>query len=414
MSPMRFVITGVGVLSSNGIGIDSFSTSLCEGVSGVKPVSLFDTALLKATQAGEIADFHPEEIIGSKGLRILDRSTKLINCAAQLALTDAHLTVNDDNSSLTGVIVATTLGSLKSIMDFDKDALVDGPRYVNPAHFPNTVINSPASQVAIRFQIRGLNATIATGFTASLDALAYALTCMKLGRIKIALVGGVEELCQQTYLGFYKAGLLAGAKEGSLEASCPFDKRRNGIIFGEGASIAVVEELESARKRGATIVAEVSGVGRACEPGAVHTFSVRPTSLKRAMEQAIKEAGIGKEEIDYVSAAANSTRIVDSSETQALKETLCADRTKVAVSSIKSMVGECYSASGALQVAGGVSAIQKQIVPATINYRVVDPSCDLSYVVNKSQRQPVRHVLINSVGLGGLSSSVILSRYRGD
>jgi len=364
MSNKRVVITGLGVISSNAIGKEAFFEAVSKGVSGIKPVSLFDTAPFDAKTAGEVKDFTPEEFLGAKGLRTLDRSTKLVASAAKLALDDAKLAITEANSHDTGVAVGTTLGSLRSISEFDRDAILEGPRYVNPALFPNTVINSPASQVSIKFNIKGFNATISTGFSASLDAINYAADFIRSGRAKVVLAGGVEELCIQTFIGFYKAGLMAGAST------------EGGVIIGEGSAILVLEDLDSARQRKAHVYAEVSGYG---------SGSGSREGIKKAMEESIKEANITISDVDYISSAANLDNENDIGEAQAILD-LFGIRDKMRISSIKPLIGECYSASGSLQAVAAVAAIEKQAV---------------------------ENVLVNAFGPSGPNSSLIISGFRG-
>lgn len=401
MANKRVVITGLGVIASVGIGRQAFSEALFKGASGIKPVSLFDTSGLGAKTAGEITDFQPQEFLGPKGLRTLDRSTKLAASGARLALSDASLTITEENSADIGVTLGTVLGSISSISDFDKEALVDGARYVNPALFPNTVINSPASQVSIKFNIKGFNTTISTGFCAGLDAINYAADFIRLGRAKIVLAGGVEELCVQIFLAFYKKGCLAAADAAGQETSCPFDKRRNGFIFGEGAAVLVLEDLESALRRNARILAEVRGYGVNFGQG-----------LSESMRMALEDAGLKEKDINYISAAANSSPDSDRIESAAIKEVFGRGPDSCRVSSIKSMLGECFSASGSLQAAAAVEAIERQMIPPTINYRVKDSDCDLNYVVNTAKSCKIDNVLINCFGSGGFNSSMIISKFN--
>lgn len=410
MNKKIIVITGVGVLASNAIGKDAFWDALAQGKSGIKEVSLFETTSTKTKLAGEIKDFDPKTYLGEKGLRLLDRSTLLVNVASKLALDDAGFQVTQENTDDVGVVLGTTLGSVWSISEFDKTALREGPRYVNPALFPNTVINSPASQISIRFGIKGFNTTIATGFTSSLDALKYACDFIQLGRAKAILVGGVEELCLQTYLGFYKLSFLAGSKEGGLELSCPFDKRRNGIIFGEGSTMILIEDLESARKRGAKIYAEVKAIGYAFDPFRLNKYNGRGPGIRKALREALKGSGLKEKNIDYISANANSTKEADLIETEAIKDVFGDYAYKVPVSSIKSMIGETFSASGAMQLAAGVGSIQRQFIPPTINYSQRDEACDLDYVANKSRKAKISNVLISCFGPSGTNNCVVLSK----
>jgi len=400
------------VISSNGTGKSEFFSAISKGISGVKPISLFDTAGYKAKTAAEIRDFQPQQFLGSKGLRTLDRSTKLVNSAAKLALDDAGVVISEDNTHSIGVAVGSTLGSVYSISEFDKDALKEGPQYVNPALFPNTVINSPASQVSIKFNIKGLNATISTGFSASLDAVKYAVDFLREGRVKMVLAAGVEELCVQTFLGFYKTGFLAGTKDGSPEICCPFDKRRNGIILGEAGCVVIIEDLESALGRGAHIYAEVSGYGRGFDGYRINKYNPKGRGLRAAMGSALESAGLDAGGIDYISSAANSTVEADAIESGAIKDIFGARKSEPLVSSIKSMTGECFSASGALQIASACGSIQDNIVPPTINYIEKDPACDLNYVVNDARGTAVNNVLINAFGPSGCNASLVISRFK--
>ncbi len=408
MGKLRVVVTGIGVISPLGVGREEFSAALLRGDSGVRPVSLFDTSELKSKSAAEVSSFRAEDYLGVKGLRNLDRSTRLITSAAKLALDDSGFKVTEANSGDIGVAVGTALGGIRSISDFDREIMIEGPRYVSPGLFPNTVINSPASQVSIKFNIKGFNATLSSGFSASLDAIGYAVDFLRRGRIEAVLAGGVEELCIQTYLAFYKTGCLAGGDKTKDETSCPFDKRRNGVIFGEGACLLVLEEKESALRRGANIYAEIldfaSNFDRHSRPSKL--------GISRAMQKALEKAGLKSGDIDYICAGANSTKDADLAETEAIKEVFKESSKKIKISSVKSMIGECFSASGAMQTAAGITALQAQSVPPTINYKQVDPLCDLDYTPNKSGAAKIDKVLINSFGAGGSCSSLVISKFN--
>lgn len=372
MEKKRIVITGLGVISSVGIGKDAFTGNIFKGVSGIKPISTFDTSHFKAKLAGQVNDFVPEAILGPKGLRTFDRSIKLIASAAKLALDDSLLEITESNCRDVGIAVGATFGSLSSICDFDKEALTEGVRFVNPALFPNTVMNSPASQVSIKFNIKGFNITVSTGFSASLDAINYALAALRNGRARIALAGGVEEFCIQIFLGFYKAGCLT-------------DSRR--VILGEGAGIIVLEELDSALKRKAKIYAEVLGFGCALQ------------DLRKSMQLSLEEAGLAPEKIDYISSAANSIEEFGISEEKAIGGLFGKSSGGIPVSSIKPIAGESFSASGSLQVASAISAIEKQMVPPQM--------------MNKAQASKIENVLINAAGKAGSNSSLIISKFKG-
>ena len=405
------VITGIGVLSPIGIGKDSYWESLFHGKTGFNSISLFDTSNFNVHIAGEIKDFDPVLFLGKKGLRDLDRSTRLICYAAKLAIDEAHLQITDENTHSTGVSIGTTFGSLHSISQFDREGLIEGPRYVNPSHFPNTVINSPASQVSIRYKIKGFNTTISTGFCASLDAVSYAADFIRLNRADIVLAGGVEELCEETFLGFYKLGCLSGIN-GTEPVSCPFDARRDGVILSEGAAILILEDEEYALDRGTDILARVRGYGNAFDPLIDRRFNHGGTGLKNAVALALKDASLAPEDVDYISSGANSTKGLDRMETKVIKDIFGKHAYKIPVSSIKSMVGECFSASGALSLAAAIGAIKKEFIPPTINYVEKDYDCDLDYVPNKSRRQRINNVLITAADPYGNNSAILLGRYN--
>lgn len=403
------VITGIGIVSPIGIGKDAFWTSLQENVSGIKPVTLFDTAAIKSKLGGEITNFTPEDILDKKGLRNMDRATKLLLCAGQLALNDAGLNITDANSTSCGISVGTTLGSLWSISEFDKSALRDGPHYVNPAEFPNTVINSPPSQLAIRMKIKGPCATIASGFTSSLDAVKYGMDLIKEGRAETVLAGGVEEFCEQTYLGFYTMKFLAGIK--GKEVSSPYDKKRNGIILGEGSAILILESEAAAKKRNARIYARISGFGTSFHPYVLEKYEPTGAGLKDAMASAITDAELKPDKIDYISSAANSSKEADKIESDAIRSVFKEQASTIPVSSIKSSIGETFSASGVLNTAAAIGAIEREFLPATLNYSEKDPECPLDCVPNKSRQAKIKHILVNSFGPGGTNSCVVVSKH---
>jgi 3-oxoacyl-(acyl-carrier-protein) synthase len=364
MIDKRVVITGLGVIASNGIGKGAFFEAVLKGISGIKPISLFDTSQFKVKAAGEVKDFTPERFLGAKGLRTLDRSTKLVCSASKLALEDAGLNLIEANTHDIGVVVGSTLGSVHSISEFDREAIKEGPRYVNPAFFPNTVINSPASQVSIKFGIKGFNVTIATGFSAGLDAINYASDFIRLGRANIILAGAVEELCVQTFLGFYKTGLMVGASS------------NGGVIIGEGSAILVLEDLDSAIQRKAPIYAEVLGYGAGL--GLKEGFM-------QSIQDCIRESKLSTADIDCISSGANSDSANDLAEAQAIKD-LFSDQGELSVSYIKKLVGECYSATGSLQAVAAIAEITQK---------------------------NARNVLANAFGPNSSNSSLMISKFKG-
>lgn len=409
--PKNIVITGVGVISPIGIGKENFWHGLFQGKTGFKNITLFDTSSLNVHIAGEISDFDPTALLGKKGLRTLDRSTRLLLSAAKLALEDSNLQITEENTNFIGVAIGTTFGSLHSIAQFDRNGLIEGPKYVNPSHFPNTVINSPASQVSIRFNIKGFNTTISTGFCASLDAISYASDFIKLNRANIVLAGGVEELCEETFLGFHNLGCLSGIN-GSDPICCPFDLRRNGTILSEGAGILVLENEEHALKRGARILAKISGYGNCFDPFTHMNFNSDGKGLINAITFALRDAALNLEDIDYISASANSTKGLDKMETRVIKKVFGNNAYNLPISSIKSMVGESFSASGVLAIVSIVGAIQKETIPPTMNYAEKDPECDLDYVPNRARQKRINNGLVLSSDPYGNNAAMVIGRYE--
>jgi 3-oxoacyl-[acyl-carrier-protein] synthase II len=410
MNNNGIVITGLGVIAPNGIGKETFWDALKEGRSGIKPVKRFDTKVLKCHQAGEIQDFKPEDFLGKKGLRDLDRSSRLLCSAAGMAIEDAGLNIDHTNTDDIGVCTGTTLSSLWNYAEFDKETINEGPLFTDVALFPGTVMNAASSQVSIKYNIQGFNTTISTGFSSSIDALKYAIDFIKLKRIKAVVVGGVESLSPVNYTGFYQLGYMAGIN--GEEISCPFDKRRNGIIVGEGAAVVVVEDEEYAKERGARIYARVNGIGNHFEAFKMGKYHPEAAGLKESIREAMKNSNLDVSEIDYIGASANSVPEHDRLETKAIKDVYGEYAYNIPVSSIKSMIGETFSAGGLFQISASIGSMYKGFIPPTMNYEVRDDECDLDYVANRSRITRINNVLINNYGPGGSNAAFILSKWN--
>jgi len=408
---VRAVITGLGVLSPIGLGKNAYWEALRRGTIGDRPITLFDTATFRVKTGGEITDFDAVAYLGKKGLRELDRSTRLVCSAARIALDDSGLIVSEDSSRAVGVAIGTTFGSLHSIAQFDRAGLTEGPRFVNPSHFPNTVINSPASQVSIRFTIKGFNTTLSTGFCSGLDALSYAADFIGLGRADAVLAGGVEELCEETFRLFHDLGYLSGMS-GAGPVSRPFDAGRDGFVLSEGSAVLVVENEEHARSRGAEILAVILGCGNAFDPEADSTFERAGRGLKTAIAQALEEAHVRPEDVGYVCSCANGTPGLDRMEARVLKEVFGEEIMRVPVSSIKSMIGETFSASGALAAAAAVGAIRQGFIPPTVSHLLADPLCALDVVPNTARSQTVKTVLVTAADPYGQNSALVVGGYN--
>ena len=271
-------------------------------------------------------------------------------------------------------------------------------------------MNAASSQVSIRFNIQGFNTTVSTGYSSSIDALKYAVDFIRLGRVRAVLVGAVESFALVNFIGFYRLGFFAGIK--GEELSCPFDRRRNGIILSEGAAVIAIEDEEYARSRKANIYAEVKGIGNCFDAYKMGKYNPEANGLKESIKKAITNSGLGVTDIDYISASANSVPEQDRLETKAIKDVFDGFANNIPVSSIKSMIGEPFSAGGLLQIAASMGSIINGFIPPTINYKVKDKDCDLDYVVNKSRVARINNVLINNFGPGGSNASVVISKYQ--
>ena len=413
MIDQRVVVTGIGVISSIGIGKDNFWKALEQGQSGIKPITLFDTSTTQSKLAGEILDFRPEIILGEKGLRNLDRTTKLALCASKLALDDSQFVVSEENTYDVGVVLGSTMGSVWSISEFDKEALRNGPRSVNPALFPNTVINSPASQISIKFGIKGFNTTISTGFTSSFEAIEYASSFIKAGRAKAVLVGGVEELCEQLFKGFYKLGFLSKSRgDKSGEVTSPFDRRRNGAILGEGSCVFLIEEINHAINRGAKIYGEIAGMASAFDRAGYRGYNRTGDGLRRAILKALDYSQVRPDEIQYVEASANSTPDGDYAEFRALSAIMNGQKNGFTASASKSMIGETFSASGAFQCAASLLALNNSVIHPTINYLEKDKKCEVDCAPNVPRYKNVNNVLVSCISPMGQNSAMLLSNQK--
>jgi 3-oxoacyl-[acyl-carrier-protein] synthase II len=412
MTPERIVVTGVGVVSALGAGREAFWRGLAAGASGLRPLSLFTATPGASGLAGEIAEFSPAPFIGTKGIRHFDRTALLLASAAKLALEDAGVrsaAANPARDDRIGIVVGSTYGSIGSIAAFDTDALREGPSYVNPMEFPNTVLNAPASRVSILLGVTGPNATISTGEASALDALGYATDFLRLGRAGAMLAGGVFGLGEDVYRGFAGTRALSGSNGGD-EVCAPFDRRRNGIVLGEGSCLLFLEPLAAARARGARIYGEITGYGNGFRPRDADPVACG----RRVVRAAIGRARPLRADGWCVFGGASSSVVGDRLEAQTLRAAFDGDVACPPVSAIKSMCGECLDASGALQAAAALLALTERVVPPTINHRVADEECDVDCVPNAARHMEVTDALVTAFSCAGQCSALVLSACSGE
>ncbi|MBI2820932.1 MAG: beta-ketoacyl-[acyl-carrier-protein] synthase family protein [Acidobacteria bacterium] len=401
----RIVATGAGVISSIGAGTEEFAEALYAARSGIAPCGLLEPEG-PAAAAAAIRDFAPERWLGAKGLRVLDRSARLLCVAAQMALSSsglAGLTAEEDTDSR-GLVCGTMFGGVHSIVAFDWSGLTEGPKYVNPMDFPNTVINSPAGQAAIRFKLRGINSTISSGLASGLYAIHYAAEFLRLGRASALLAGGVEELCQESLLGFIKNGLIS--PRGRI---FPFSADGgDGTIPGEGSALWVLETEERARARGVKPLAEVCGFGAAHDARSINAYHPEADGATAAVLGALQASGIPPEAIGLIVASANGSRGGDAMELRALSRVFGSRLEQIPVCAPKAAFGEALGASGALLALTGGMALQRRLAPPTV---AVAGAARGLRLLQHPERLEAEYALVNCFGCDGNNASLVLRRW---
>lgn len=405
----RVVITGAGVVSSLGDSTDGLHAALCKGRSGIRPIDLFPTELVGCPLGGEIKNFDAQKYLGKRNLRPLDRTSRLVASAAQLALDESGWTAEMRKEQEAGLILGTMFCSVHTISEFDRRALEAGPAYASPMDFSNTVINAAAGQTAIMHNLRGINTTISTGNTSGLKAIAYATDLIRDGRTRALLAGGADELCFESFYGFDRAGLLCRSETHSGDFPIPFDARRNGLALGEGAALLMLEDEESARARGAKILAEIKGHGCAYDYSRGEDGSA-VKAIAASMRRALEDAAMLPGEVECVSASANGSIKGDRHEAEALLATFNGNSHRLPVTAIKSMLGETLGASGAMQALDLVQTMRDGVLPGTINLAEAEDDFPLPWVSTVRRKIDPRNGLVNSVGLDGHCCSVVISR----
>jgi 3-oxoacyl-(acyl-carrier-protein) synthase len=381
----RLCITGVGVVSSIGIGKEEFLFSLKNGRSGVQEIREFDTHFSRSKMGGVVRSFHPKDFIPAAKIRRLDRASQFAIAASKLALADAEFSVTQENSSRVGVVLGSGFCGLSSSEEFHRSQVLKGFLDLNPMLFPNTVPNAPSSHVSIELGIHGVNSTLVQSFCTAEAAFVFAYDQLRKGKADLILTGGVDELSEFLFRGFSELHFLA-VDRGHGERSCPYDQMRNGLVLGEGAGILAVENEEHARLRGARTYGYILGyslVGKSSQGDEAE-------DLERSINIALR--GRKDVSIDYLSGAGNSSRALDAFEARGVKKTFSARSLQVPVSSVKSMVGEAI-AFGGLRMVANLLSMENGFIPPTINYLNPDPACDLHYVVNQRSDRKIETVL---------------------
>ncbi len=396
----RICITGIGVVSSIGIGKEEFLSSLRDGRSGIEEIKTFDTHFSRSKKAGMVRSFHPKDFIPAAKIRRLDRASQFAIAASKLALADAKFSVTQENGSRIGIVLGSGFCGLSSSEEFHRGQVLKGFLDLNPMLFPNTVPNAASSHVSIELGIKGVNCTMVQSFCTAEAAILFACDQLRKRKVDLILTGGVDELSEFLFRGFSELDFLA-TDQGNGERSCPYDKMRNGLVLGEGAGIFAIETEERVRSRGVRIYGYVLGyslLGRSSKGDGAE-------DIKRSVKMAL-----GRREdtsIDYISGAGNSSKVLDALEVQGVKEALPDRSPKIPVSSIKSMVGEGI-AFGGMRMVANVLSMEYGFIPPTMNYLIPDPGCDLRYVVNQRLDQEIRTILHLGISPDDCFSSIFL------
>lgn len=409
----RVVITGSGVITSLGQDIPTFWDNILAGKSGISKVESFDISAYTTQIGGEIKDFKAEDFMDKKETKRVDRFAQFGVAASKLALKDANLDITADNAERIGVYVGSGIGGLQTWEEQHKILLEKGPKRVSPFLIPMMIANMASGMVSIMTGAKGPNSAPISACATGTHAIGDAMQIIRRGHADVMIAGGTEATIRPIgYAGFNAARALSTRNDEPERASRPFDADRDGFVMSEGAGVVILESLEHAQARGANILAEIVGYGMTGD--AFHLTSPAPEGegASRSMHEALKDANMKPEEVDYINAHGTSTEYNDKFETLAIKNTFGAHAYKVAISSTKSMTGHLLGAAGGVETIMCGLAIRDQILPPTINYETPDPECDLDYVPNEARKAKVNVTMSNSLGFGGHNATVILKKYE--
>jgi len=408
------VVTGVGLLSSVGIGTEATWQGVLAGKSGIGRITAFDATLFSCQIAGEVQGFDPALYIEKKEIKKMGRFIQFAIAAADCALSSSGLRVEPEHAERTGVYIGSGIGGFEVIEREHQTLLEHGPRRISPFFIPATIVNLASGYVSIRTGAKGPNSATATACTTSAHSIGDSFKIIQRDDADAMICGGTEACITPMGIGGFAAMRALSTRNNEPQrASRPFDLHRDGFVVGEGSGILVLEELETARRRGARILAEIVGYGMSAD--AFHVTAPPPDGhgAVRVMQVAMKDAGIEGHQIQYINAHGTSTDVGDRAETAAIKSCFGDHARKLAVSSTKSMTGHLLGGAGGLEAGLTVLAIRDQVAPPTINYETPDPECDLDYVPNQARPMRIEYALSNSFGFGGTNGALIFKRYSG-
>jgi 3-oxoacyl-[acyl-carrier-protein] synthase II len=409
----RVVVTGIGLVSSLGIGTDANWLAIVAGRSGVGTITKFDATAFSTQIAGEVKEFDPLRFIEKKDVKKMDVFIQYAIAASQFAVDDAGLVVTPELAPSVGVFIASGIGGFTTIEREHKALLEGGPRKISPFFIPSAIINLAAGQVSIRFHARGPNSATCTACSASAHAIGDAYEIIRRGSADVMIAGGSEAAITPMGIGGFGAmRALSTRNDEPQRASRPFDRDRDGFVVGEGAGVLILEEHEMARRRGARIYAELAGYGMSADAYHITAPSEDGEGPFRVMGAALKSAGIRPDQVSYINAHGTSTPHGDKVETIAIKRSFGDHARNLAVSSTKSMTGHLLGAAGGLEAGITALTVHNQLAPPTINLDNPDPECDLDYVPNVTRTMSIEYALSNSFGFGGTNAALLFKRYE--
>jgi 3-oxoacyl-[acyl-carrier-protein] synthase II len=409
----RVVITGLGVVSPVGKGKEEFWSALLGGVSGISPISSFDSSDYPCKIAAEIKDFDPSSFVDKKEVKRMDRFVQFAAVASLMAVQDAQLTISADNSGDVGVVIGSGIGGILTWESQHSLLIERGPSRVSPFFVPMMISNMASGHVSMLLSAKGPNTTTVTACASGAHAIGDAFQIIRRGEAQVMIAGGAEAaISPLSMAGFCSLKALSTRNDEPERASRPFDKLRDGFIMGEGSGIVVLEEMNAALARKANIYAEIVGYGMSAD--AYHMTAPCPdgSGAARAMRAALNNAGIAPDQVDYINAHGTSTPLNDAIETMAIKTVFGEYAPRLAVSSTKSMTGHLLGAAGGVEFIACALACRDSVVPPTTNYEVPDPDCDLDYVPNKRRQMRVGFALSNSFGFGGQNAALLVKKWE--
>jgi len=403
----RVVVTGTGLVTPLGTGVEKTWEALVAGRSGIAPITRFDVSQFPARIAGEVKDFNPEDWIEKRDIKKMDPFIQYVYASSEQAMQQSGFKVTEENADLVGVLMGNGIGGLTTVEEYHKGFLATGLKHLSPFFIPKLISNLAPGQISIRYGARGVTFTTTSACASGSHAIGEAYRMIKFGMLDAAIVGGSEAAITGLGVGgFAVMRALSTRNEEPERASRPFDKDRDGFVMAEGAATMILEERESAIARGARIIAEICGY--AANSDAHHITAPAPEgrNIAKCMSMCLEDAGLDPNEVDYINAHGTSTLPGDLAETQGIKRVFGERAAKIAVSSTKSMTGHTLGAAGAIESVFTVLAIERGIIPPTINQEHPDPECDLDYVPNKARPAKIRIALNNSFGFGGTNTTL--------